>query len=357
MENFQRLQVADIRRETPSAASVAFRVPDELKKDYEFKAGQYLTLRTMLDGEDVRRSYSVCVSPHEDELRVAVKHLQGGLFSSYVTTQLKEGDYLDVSPAEGSFTHDFDKDDKGNYVAFAAGSGITPVISLLKTALETKPDSQFTLFYGNSRSVDIIFLDQLASLKDEFTTRLSVFHILTREEGEFPILSGRLDRQKLDELIDNFVPFPEKVDRYFMCGPEQMMDSAEAILKGKNIGADKICIERFGTSLTEEEQQAFAKRAEQATGTMMEIIHDGRKVQVPFNAEAGNILDAARSAGLPAPFSCKGGVCATCRAKIIEGEVEMAVHYGLSDDEIKRGHILTCQAVPTSDKISISFDV
>ncbi len=357
MEQFHALQVSDIRRETPSSASVAFIVPDELKDFYQFRAGQYLTFRTIIDGEDIRRSYSVCVAPTDNELRVAVKHLSGGVFSTFVNEHLKVGDTIEVGAPEGRFCQDFNPNKSRRYVAFAAGSGITPVLSLMRMALAVESESSFTLFYGNRGSVDIMFLDGLSTLKDIYPERLSIYHILSREESEFPILSGRLDAPRIQELLTQFVPEPAFVERYFICGPEAMMDAAETELSTLGVTTEAICIERFGATLSDDEKAKLAERVEQAAGAMMAITQDGRRIQVPFRTEAGNVLDAVRAAGLPAPFSCKGGVCATCRAKITEGKVEMAIHYGLTDDEIARGHILTCQAVPITDKVSITYDV
>jgi len=357
MDQFHSLTITDLRRETPSSTSMAFAVPPGLSDFYGFKAGQYLTFRTMIDGEEVRRSYSVCVSPLDGELRVAVKHLPGGLFSSLVNEKLKVGDTLEVGKPDGAFTIEFDSSAPRAFAAFAAGSGITPVISLVKTALAAPAGHHFTLFYGNRGSVDIMFLDELATLKDIYKDRLSIYHVLSREEDEFPILYGRLDAEKIEELTGTFLPDLEAIDRFFICGPEEMMDAVDAFLTAKGIDKERIVQERFGARISAEDKARMVARAEQAVGTVIDVTQDGRKIQVPFKPEAGNVLDAIRLAGLPAPFSCKGGVCATCRAQLTSGTVEMAVHYGLTGDEIKRGHILTCQAVPTSDKIALTYDV
>ena len=357
MDQFHALTIADLRRETPSATSIALAVPEALKEFYSFDAGQYLTFRAVINRQEIRRSYSVCVAPHENELRVAVKHLPGGVFSTHVNEALKIGDVLDVGKPEGRFCGDFTGDVPRAYAAFAAGSGITPVMSLIKTALSAPGGHHFTLFYGNRGSVDIMFLDELATLKDIYTDRLSIYHVLSREEDEFPILHGRFDTAKIKELMATFVPEPAVIDQYFVCGPEAMMDAVEGVLIEQGIDKSIITLERFGTTLSTADKERMAAHAVKAAGTMMEVTQGGRKVQVPFKPEAGNVLDAIRLAGLPAPFSCKGGVCATCRAKITEGTVDMAVHYGLTDDEIARGHILTCQAVPTSDKIALTYDV
>jgi len=357
MEKFYPLIVQDIHRETPNAVSIAFRVPDNHHTDFQFEAGQYLTLRTHINDEEVRRSYSLCVSPLDGELRIAVKHLPGGLFSTFVKDDLKVGDKIDVMAPEGRFCHDFQEGEKNDYVAFAAGSGITPVMSLIKTAVQIEKDSHFTLFYGNRGSVDIIFLDQLAALKDEYPDQLSIHHILSREESEFSILSGRIDKDKINILTDHFIADISSLAKVFVCGPDTMMDAVEEIMIARGLPKDRLCIERFGSSISAEDRAAFAAKAKEAVGTQMEITYEGRKVQVPFSIEAGNVLDAIRAAGLPAPFSCKGGVCATCRAQITKGEVEMAVQYGLSDDEVARGQILTCQAVPITDHVAISYDI
>ncbi len=354
--NFHPLRVSEIRRETADAVSIRFAVPDALRETFAFAPGQYLTLRRNLAGEDVRRNYSVCAAPHDSELRVAVKILAGGRFSSFVNETLKPGDEIDVLPASGHFTATFAADKAGYYAAFAAGSGITPILSLIKTALAIEPDSRFTLFYGNRMSSQVLFLEELAALKNRFMGRLEVFHFLTMEEEDVALFNGRLDGAKCDEILATLID-PADVDLFFVCGPEGMMEAVEQALLARGVAKDHILLERFasaGSSMVFD--KAAHARALAAAGRRMGVVLDGRKITVTFNSALGNILDSVRAAGAPAPYACKGGVCATCRAKVLTGEAEMRLNYGLSEEEVAQGYILTCQATPTTDDLLLSYD-
>ena len=353
---FYSLPVAGIRQETPDAVSILFEVPFEFRSHFTFTAGQHLTLRTILDGEEIRRNYSVCVAPHDGELRVAVKRVSGGRFSNWANSLLKIGDLVEVMPPAGHFTIATDPSAARSYVGFAGGSGITPVISLLKTILQTEPYSQFTLFYGNRNSDQVMFTEELAQLKDRYIARFRLFHFLEEEEEEFELLNGRLDAAKCEELLSIVVDAPS-VDQFFICGPEPMMNAAEAALKAKGVTGDKILLERFGQpGLDPERARLAAARAVQASGRSLGVIFDGRRVNIRFDAERGNILDTVIAAGLPAPYACKGGVCATCRGKVLTGEVSMAQNFGLTEAEIAQGYVLTCQSIPQSDDVLISYD-
>ena len=353
---FYRLEVAEIRDETPEARSIRFRVPEELRETFRFRPGQHLTLRAEIGGEEVRRNYSLCVAPEEGELRVAVKRIGGGLFSNWANDNLLPGTAIDAMPPHGSFTWDFTPGAANHYVGFAGGSGITPVISLLKTALIEEPASRFTLFYGNRDSQSVIFLEDLARLKNRFMDRLEVHHFLAEEMEDIDLFNGMLDRVKCDELLDRLIE-PEHVAAFFICGPGPMMDAAEAALHAAGVGRERIHIERFTADRPDgavaAEIQALQSRA---AGLAMLVTLDGRKRRVPFDAEAGNILDSARKAGLPAPFACKAGVCATCRARIVSGKAEMAARYGLTDEEVAAGYILTCQSVPLGEGLEVDYD-
>jgi ring-1,2-phenylacetyl-CoA epoxidase subunit PaaE len=353
---FHPLRIAEVRRETAEAVSIRFEIPESLKETFRFRAGQHLTLRADLDGEDVRRNYSVCVAPSENEIRIAVKQMSAGKFSVWANTELREGRTIEVLPPMGRFIIPDGDTPSPCYVALAGGSGITPVISILKTVLETKPASRFTLLYGNRDTASIMFLEELAALKNLYLERLEVYHFLELEAEEIELFNGRLDRTKCDEVLSKLVDVTS-IDAFFICGPGPMIDAAEAALLARGVPADHIFIERFTTSAPTAEQLARDEALQQkAAGTGLVVTLDGRRLRIPFDAEKGNILESVQAAGLPAPYACKGGVCTTCRAKILSGTVAMKKNYGLSDAEIAQGYVLTCQAVPTSDEVTLSYD-
>jgi ring-1,2-phenylacetyl-CoA epoxidase subunit PaaE len=354
---FHPLAIAEIRRETRDAVSIRFDIPAHLAETFAFQAGQYLTLRVDISGEDIRRNYSICAAPLDGELRIAVKALPGGKFSTYANEILRQGDVLDVMPAAGHFTAAFGAGQGGLYAAFAAGSGITPILAIIKTALGTEPDSRFKLFYGNRSSGQILFLEELAALKNRYMDRLEIYHFLSMEQEDVELFNGRLDSAKCHEIL-NLLVDPLEPKLFFICGPEGMMLAAEEALLARGVPREKILLERFlsaGSSpaLTESAQEAI--RA--AAGRQMGVLLDGRKSIVTFNAALGNILDSVRAAGMTAPFACKGGVCATCRAKLITGAVDMKLNYGLTPEEVAQGYILTCQSTPRGDDVVISYDI
>jgi ring-1,2-phenylacetyl-CoA epoxidase subunit PaaE len=354
-EHFHALRVAEIIPETAEANSIRFEIPGELRERFAFKAGQHLTLRTMLGGEEVRRNYSLCTAPDDSDWLVTVKRIGGGLFSNWVGDRLKAGDTVDVMPPHGSFTTEFDASTARHLVGIAGGSGITPVMSLIRTLLKQEPNSRFTLLYGNRDSSSIIFLEALAGLKDKHLGRLEVYHFLDAEEQDIDLFNGMLDRARLDEAIDHLVLGAADVDGWFICGPGPMMDAAEGALLDRSIAKERIHIERFTAdrppgSVTRE----IAELQTKAEGVTVSVTLDGRTRKVPFTA--GNILDSARASGLPAPFACKAGVCATCRAKVTKGKVEMAARYGLTDEEVADGYVLTCQSVPLGDGVAVDYD-
>lgn len=353
---FHLLTIAEIVDETVEAKSIRFAVPGDLADEFAFAPGQHLTLKADIGGEDVRRNYSLCVAPQEGALKVTVKRIAGGAFSNWANDNLKPGDVMEVMPPHGSFTWAFDPAARNHYAGFAGGSGITPVMSLLKTALATEPDSKFTLFYGNRDSQSVIFLEELAALKNRFMGRFQVHHFLADEFEEIDLFNGILDRAKCDLILGSLIE-PEQIDAFFICGPGPMMDAAEAALTEVGVPADRILVERFTAGRPSAALAAqMQATAEQAAGLSMTITLDGRTRRVAFDAAAGNILDSARVAGLPAPFACKAGVCATCRARVVSGEVEMAARYGLSDDEIAAGYVLTCQSVPKGEGVQVDYD-
>lgn len=354
--SFHTLTIAEITPETADAKSIRFDVPEELRETFRFAPGQHLTLKVDIAGDEVRRNYSLCVAPQDGQLKVTVKRIAGGLFSNWANDNLKPGDAIEVMAPHGSFTWDFRPGARNHYVGFAGGSGITPVISLLKTALTTEPESRFTLFYGNRDSSSVIFLEELARLKNRFMERLQVHHFLAEEAEDIELFNGLLDRAKCEEILANLVE-PGEIDSFFICGPGPMMDAAEAALLDHGVDRHKIHIERFTadrpSAAIEAQMQALQSRAQ---GLTMLVTLDGRKRRVAFDAAAGNILDSARASGLPAPYACKAGVCATCRARVVSGEVEMAARYGLSDEEVAAGYVLTCQSVPKSEGVELDYD-
>jgi ring-1,2-phenylacetyl-CoA epoxidase subunit PaaE len=353
--HFHPLRVAQIVPETADANSVRFDVPAELRDTFEFKAGQHLTLKAEIAGEEVRRNYSLCTAPDSGEWMVTVKRIGGGVFSNWVGDELKAGDTLEVMPPHGSFTTEFNATAKRHVVGIAGGSGITPVMSLLRTLLKSEPESRFTLLYGNRDSSSIIFLEELARLKDRYLGRLELYHFLDAEEGDVELFNGMLDRERLDDAIEHLIGSPEDVSDWFICGPGPMMDAAEGALVDRGIGRERIHIERFTADRPKDSLvRDMAELQTKAAGLTVSVTLDGRTRKVPFTE--GNILDSARSAGLPAPFACKTGVCATCRAKVTAGKVEMAARYGLTDEEVEDGYVLTCQSVPAGDGVAVDYD-
>jgi ring-1,2-phenylacetyl-CoA epoxidase subunit PaaE len=354
-EHFHALRVAEIVPETAEANSIRFEIPAELRDRFAFKAGQHLTLRTTLNGEEVRRNYSLCTVPGDDDWLVTVKRIGGGLFSNWVGDQLKPGDMVEVMPPHGSFTTEFDTANSRHLVGIAGGSGITPVMSLVRSLLKHEPRSHFTLLYGNRDSSSVIFLEALAGLKDKHLGRLEIYHFLDAEEQDIELFNGMLDRERLEEAIEHLVPDSSEVDGWFICGPGPMMDAAEGALLDRNIAKERIHIERFTADRPPGEvTREIAELQTKAEGVSVSVTLDGRTRKVPFTA--GNILDSARASGLPAPFACKAGVCATCRAKVTKGKVEMAARYGLTDEEVAAGYVLTCQSVPIGDGVAVDYD-
>ena len=353
--HFHALKVAEVIPETAEANSIRFEIPPELREAFAFKAGQHLTLRTTINGEEVRRNYSLCTAPADDDWMVTVKRIGGGLFSNWVGDQLRAGDTVEVMVPHGSFTTDFDRAKSRHLVGIAGGSGITPVMSLIKTLLREEPESRFTLLYGNRDSSSVIFLETLAGLKDKHLGRLEIYHFLDAEAQDIELFNGMLNRERLEEAITHLVPDAPVVDGWFICGPGPMMDAAEGALLDRDIPKERIHIERFTADRPPEAiAKEMAELQTQAEGVTVAVTLDGRTRRVPFTA--GNILDSARAAGLPAPFACKAGVCATCRAKVTKGKVEMAVHYGLTDEEVAEGYVLTCQSVPVGDGVAVDYD-
>jgi len=359
MAKFHSLQVSNIRKETSDTVSIAFNVPSELSEDYQFTQGQYLTLRTDINGEDVRRSYSICVSPNDNELRVAIKKVDKGVFSTFANDQLKEGITMDVMTPMGNFFTPIEPTKAKNYVLFAAGSGITPIMSIMKTVLEDEPLSTITLFYGNKRSGNIIFQEEIEGLKNQFTTRLSVHYVLTEEHPGSELFYGRINEEKCQKYSDLLFD-PLSVDAYFFCGPEQMIQTVSQVLESRGVDKEKVHFELFtssssssGKTTVSDQQVEQAEAVENAEVTI--ILDDERSTYILENKQ-DYILDSAMDQGIDVPFACKGAVCMTCRAKLLDGSASMDKNFALTDKEVEQGYILTCQAHPTSQKVTVSFD-
>ena len=354
--HFHRLRIKEVRKETPDCVSIAFDIPGELKKDFQFSHGQSIALRIYDGEEEVRRSYSICSSPLEGELRVAIKKVPGGYFSTYANTSLKPGDALDVMSPSGAFNTVLDPVNIKNYIAFAAGSGITPILSIIKTTLATESSSSFTLVYGNRNSNSIIFKEELEALKNIYMERFILIHVLSRERTESDINYGRIDGDKCLQLSRLFKL--AEFDEYFLCGPETLIFSVKDYLESLHIGGKKIHFELFTTPVRKVQNttQQFIIKGE-SNSSLITVKVDGRSFEFPLDADSNNILDAALAQGADLPFACKGGVCCTCKARLIEGQVKMEVNYGLEPDEVEAGFILTCQAHPLSAKVVVDFDV
>ena len=357
--HFHPLRIKEVRRETPECVSVQFEVPAALQETFRFYQGQSLTMRTYINKQEVRRTYSICSSPLEKEWRVAIKKVEGGLFSTFANEELKEGDKLDVMPPVGKFYTELNASQKKHYLAFAAGSGITPVISLIKTTLATEPGSTFTLVFGNSRRSSIIFFEELEGLKNKFMNRFNLIHVLSREKADTELNSGRITVDKLDQL-KKLVDY-KNMNEIFICGPEQMIFCIKDYMEQSGIEKKKIHFELFTTPGEVGSQvKTIVEKPKKTSGPKSKIgvKLDGRMIEfdLPLNSDT-TILDAALSQGADLPFACKGGVCTTCKAKLVEGEVKMDVHWGLEDHEVEQGYILTCQSHPTTAKVVVDFDI
>lgn len=356
--HFHKLRVKEIRKETPDCVSISFTIPENLRESFSFEHGQNITIKKVFDGEETRRSYSICTSPFENELRVAVKKVEGGLFSDFANSILRNGDELEVLPPTGKFNTKLNPSNIKNYLAFAAGSGITPVISIIKTTLQTEPGSTFTLVYGNRNRNSIIFFEELEGLKNKYLQRFNLINVLSRERTDVPINYGRIDMEKLVAL-SKLIRY-QNMDEIFICGPEEMIFLVKEFLEQKDIDKKKIHFELFttpgqGKQPTAGSQQLANISNEDKSNITIKL--DGRSFDFALGFSDEPILDAALKQGADLPYACKGGVCCTCKAKLLEGEVEMEVHWGLEEEEIEQGYILTCQSHPKTKRVVVDFDV
>ena len=358
-KKFYPLRVKDLHKNTEHAVVVTFDVPAELVDTFAFTQGQYLTLKQIIEGKEIRRSYSICAGLDDGQLRVAIKHVEGGVFSTWANEHLKTGDILDVMPARGDFFTPIDPEQTKNYLCICAGSGITPVLSIIKTVLTREPKSRVTLLYGNQRTATMMFRQDLAFLKSAHMERFHWINIFSREPQEVDLLSGHLDNRKggaLNQRLINIRGF----DEFFLCGPEAMISEVSRGLRGEGIAEQNIHFELFAAS-AENARKAIERhhaRAQAYKGKVSEvsILSDGREFVFELSTDGENILDAGLRNGVDLPFSCKGGVCATCKARLIEGEVDMDLNQALRPEEIDSGYILTCQSHPISKKVVVDFD-
>jgi len=357
MSKFHSLKVADIYKETKDCSVVSFEIPEELRKDFQFKHGQHLTLKTTIDGNEERRSYSLCSSPIDNKWRVAVKKINGGLFSTYVNDALKKGDVIDVMTPSGIFNTEINPDKPKNYIVFAAGSGITPILSIIKTHLALEPKSTFKLFYLNRSVKSIIFKEEIEQLKNVYFDRFEIFHFLTKEHRSIELLNGRFTKEKLQVLTSKIIDIPT-VDECFICGPEEMIFLIRDELVAAGLDKNKIHFELFTTGNSDADKQRVNKILEKKVeGTDVTIIDGGKEFHFIMDDDFDNILDGALAAGADLPFACKGGVCSTCKCKVVSGTVEMKINYALDENEVEKGLVLSCQAVPTSEKVVVDFGV
>ncbi len=355
---FHTLKVTNVRPETADCISVSLQVPEDKSELFRFIPGQYLTFRTTLDGAELRRSYSICSSPKDGELRVAIKKVEQGKFSTYAHGSLKAGDMLEVMPPMGKFTPKPSEGKAKSYLAFAAGSGITPIMSIMKTVLEDEPNSTFTLVYGNRSKNSIIFREAIEALKNTYMQRMRLYYVLSREYMDIPLFSGRINATKAREFCSSLIDLGT-IDEAFLCGPEDMILSLKSELADMGMPVEKIHLELFTSpDQPKATHEKWAKEHSEDKGPMskVSITLDGTTtiMDVPFNNES--ILDAALRNGLDLPYACKGGVCCTCRAKVMEGEVEMEVNYALEHYEVEQGFVLTCQSHPRTETVVIDFD-
>lgn len=352
---FHRLTVADVERITEDAVAVTFAVPDDLRDAYAFQPGQHLTLRCDLAGDDVRRNYSICSAATSGTLRIGVKRLPGGAFSTFAFERLHPGDTLEVMTPSGRFTVPLAPDQTKHYCAIAAGSGITPILSILTTALAVEPGSRVTLVYGNRTSRSVMFLEELEDLKDRHLGRFQLLHVLSREQQEAELLNGRIDGAKLKVLLDTLIP-PDVVDEWFLCGPAEMIETARAALFERGVDAGRIHRELFHVGPRPIGRSAADVAEATGEAADVSILLDGRTSTFPLAAGGQSILDATLAVRADAPYACKNGMCGTCRAKVVEGTVAMDHNYALEDDELAAGFVLACQAHPGSDRVTLDFD-
>jgi ring-1,2-phenylacetyl-CoA epoxidase subunit PaaE len=355
--HFHRLAIADVRRETAESVSITFVIPEGLSAAYRFQHGQNVTLKTAIAGDEIRRCYSICSGLDDGELRIAVKRQEGGLFSGFANDALKAGDAIEVMTPSGNFTTALDPAAARLYLGIAAGSGITPLLSIIKTVLAREPQSRFFLLYGNRTTQSIMFRAALEDLKDRFLDRFALTHVLSREAQDVAALSGRIDAAKIALFLRGVAP-PTSIDHVFVCGPAALLDAAEQTLGSLGVAPERIHVERFTVAGEPAPRQALVRAAAAAASDLVaeaEAVLDGIRHRFPVAADQ-SIIEAAEAAGLELPYSCRGGMCCTCRARLVDGKVEMATNYSLERWELEAGYVLTCQSRPTTPKVVLDYD-
>lgn len=352
---FHSLQVQQVEPATRDAFTVTFALPPELASAFVYLHGQYLTLRTQLGGEDVRRSYSICSAVQDQHLRVAIKRVHDGVFSNWAAEHLRPGVAVDVMPPQGQFHLPLQPDAQRHVVAFASGSGITPVLSIVKSVLLAEPHSRVTLVYGNRSSGSVMFKEELEDLKDIFLGRFNLVWIMSRESQDIDLFNGRIDYDKVTRLLTQWIE-PAGIDAAFICGPQDMMLATAQALKDKGVPAARIKTELFGTLLDVGRVRVARAQVHGSTQCTVDVVLDGTRRSFVMDKNTDNLVDAGIKAGLEMPFSCKGGVCSTCRALVVEGEVDMDINFALEDYEVARGFVLCCQSYPVTDTLRIDFD-
>ena len=351
---FHPLRVAALERLTEDSVAVTFDVPDHLRDEFRFNPGQHLSVKAAALGDDVRRNYSICAPATGGPLRIGVKRIPEGVFSAFVADTLKPGDVLDVMTPTGTFSTRLDPSQAKRYVAVAAGSGITPVLSILATALEVEPNSTAALVFVNRRTSTIMFLEELEDLKNRFPARFQLIHVLGHEMTEVELLSGRLDVERFDRILDTILPVDD-VDDWFLCGPLAMTDTVRGVLLDRGVDSGHVHRELFHVG-TPPRRRSVTTDEMPATGASVTVILDGRSVDLTVPPDGDSILDATLRVRSDAPFACKNAVCGTCRARVTEGKVEMDANYALEPDELQRGFVLTCQSHPVTDRVVVDFD-
>lgn len=356
MSKFHTLKIKDVRPETRDAVSIAFDIPPELADSFRFTQGQHLVMRTHLNGEEVRRSYSICTGTNDGEVRVAIKRVGGGLFSAYANESLKPGHTLEVMPPSGHFHVPLNPVRKGNYLAVAAGSGITPILSIIKTTLETEPNSRFTLIYGNRSSNAALFREQLEDLKNRYLQRLNLVFIFSREQQDVDLYNGRIDADKCGQLFSRWIDV-ESLEAAFICGPHAMTETVRDQLKANGMLAERVHFELFAAEGSAQRREAREAAAQVDTASSrITVISDGRELSFDLPRNTVSVLDAGNAQGAELPYSCKAGVCSTCKCKVVSGEVEMDSNFALEDYEVAAGYVLSCQSFPVSDNVVLDFD-
>jgi len=356
MSDFYTLKVSEVIKETKDCVSVTFNVPRVLQNSLQYKPGQYLVLKANINNQEVRRSYSLCSSPVENKWQVAIKEIKNGVFSTYANQVLKVGDTVEVSKPDGKFYIQTNAQNANNYVFFAAGSGITPILSMIKTILNNEPNSTCQLFFLNSTVKSIIFKDEIEGLKNLNLKRLELYYFLTKENRGLPLFNGRFTSDKLKDITSKLIDVPN-TEACYVCGPEEMIFLIKDEMVAAGMSEEKVHFELFNTGNSEADKKHIAEVLEhQADHTQVTIIDGDKEFHFSMDGDHDNILDAALANDADLPFACKGGVCCTCKAKVIEGKVEMKLNYGLEPYEVEAGYVLTCQAVPVTDKVVVDFD-